>query len=72
MDVKEEVLSKEFSRLMKIFKIDGEDRLLEDMMKMHLEPNGPISTSRKILLSWPRENAIIQLEWSILILIQGG
>ena len=46
--------------------------LSKDMMKMHLEPNGPISTPRKIHLSDPRENEVIQSEWSRLIPSQGG
>ena len=45
---------------------------LEDMMKMHLEPNGPISTPRRIHLSHPRENEVIKSKWSIIIPNQGG
>ena len=46
--------------------------LSEDMMKMHLEPNGPISTPRRIHLSHTQENELIQFEWSKLIPSQGG
>ena len=46
--------------------------LSEDMMKMHLKPNGPISTPRRIHLSHPWENEVIQSEWSRLIPSQGG
>jgi hypothetical protein len=46
--------------------------LLEDIMKMHFKPNGPISTPKRIHLSHPRENEVIQSEWSRLIPSQGG
>ena len=45
--------------------------LSEDMMKMHLMLNGPISTPRRINLSHPRENEVIQFEWSKLIPSRG-
>ena len=67
MDVKVEVLSKKFQDWWRFSKIDGEVILSEDMMKMHLEPNGPISTPRRIHLSHPRENEVIQSKWSRLI-----
>ena len=46
--------------------------LSEDMMKMNLESNGSISTPRRIHLSHPQENEVIQSEWSKLIPSQGG
>ena len=46
--------------------------LSEDMMKMNLEPNGTISTPKRMHLSHPLENEIIQSEWSRLIPSQGG
>ena len=46
--------------------------LSEDIMKMNLEPNGSVSNPRRIHLSHPRENEVIQSEWSILIPCQGG
>ena len=41
--------------------------LSEDMMKMNFRPNGPILTPRRIHISNPRENEVIQSEWSRLI-----
>ena len=46
--------------------------LSKDMMKMISMPNGSISTLRRIYLSHPRENEVIQSEWSGLIPSQGG
>ena len=46
--------------------------LAEDMMKMHFKPNGPISTPRRIHISHPRENEVIESEWSRLIPSQRG
>ena len=80
MDVKAEVLSKkfktheDFKRSMVKFVMESIEAniLSEDMMKMHFKPNGPISTPRRIHLSHPRENEVIQYEWRTLIPSQGG
>ena len=50
-----------------------EDNILsKDMMKMNFKTNGPMPTSRRKHLSHPRENEVIQSEWSKLIPRQGG
>ena len=66
--------NEDFQKSMMNFVIESFEAniLSEDMMKMHLKTNGPISNPKRIHLPHSQENEFIQSEWSKLIPCQAG